>query len=92
MSTTSKRPIVAKLCFHFTPGHSFFICSDTDLASLVKSLGSLNAVGEHATENNVSSHIFPPKKIFGNYLYGFRYRIICQPHPRFSRRHAILAS
>src|SRR6266480_6512254 len=46
MSTTSKRPSVAKLSFHVTPGHSRLIFSDTSLAKALKSLGSSNAPGE----------------------------------------------
>src|SRR5713101_3560645 len=46
-STTSKRPKVAKLFFHFTPGHSLLILLDTSLASFLKSLGSLNASGDN---------------------------------------------
>src|SRR5437016_7759351 len=46
MSTTSKRPSVAKLSFHVTPGHSRLIFSDTSLAKALKSLGSSKACGE----------------------------------------------
>src|SRR5205809_8133479 len=46
MSTTSKRPNVAKLSFHVTPGHSRLIFSDTSLAKALKSLGSSKACGE----------------------------------------------
>ena len=45
MSTTSKRPNVAKLCFQATPLHSFLILEDTASARFLKSLGSANASG-----------------------------------------------
>src|SRR5713226_2353127 len=46
MSTTSKRPSVAKLSFQVTPGHCRLIFCDTSLAKSLKSLGSSNACGE----------------------------------------------
>src|SRR5712692_8522273 len=47
MSTTSKRPKVAKLSFHFMPGHSLLILVDTSAANFLNSLGSRNASGEN---------------------------------------------
>src|SRR5579885_2638103 len=47
MSTTSKRPIVAKLCFQWTPGHSLLIFDETVSANFLKSFGSRNASGEN---------------------------------------------
>src|SRR5207244_9642965 len=47
ISTTSKRPNVAKLCFQVTPLQSFLILEDTASASFLKSLGSANASGEN---------------------------------------------
>src|SRR5712692_708406 len=46
-ASSSKRPRVAKLSFHFTPGHSLLILLDTSLASFLKSLGSPKASGEN---------------------------------------------
>jgi len=47
VSTTSKRPNVAKRCFQVTPLHSFLILEDTASASFLKSLDSANASGEN---------------------------------------------
>src|SRR5712692_8166741 len=46
-SITSKRPRVACLSFHTTPGHSLLIFAVTALASSLNSLGSRNASGEN---------------------------------------------
>src|SRR5712691_7481287 len=47
MSTTSKRPKVAKLSFHFMLGHSLLIFADTASANFLNPLGSRNASGEN---------------------------------------------
>ena len=46
ISTTSKRPRVAKLSLQTTPGHSFLIFAETVLATCLNFLGSANASGE----------------------------------------------
>src|SRR5262245_36899298 len=63
MSITSKRPSVAKLCFHWTAGHSLLIWFDTFSASLPTSLRSLKAVAEkRVTITYVPMEIDLPQK------------------------------
>src|SRR6516162_1739393 len=70
MSTTSKRPKVAKLSFQVTPGHCCLILSATVLARALKSLGSFTASGAmrlRITNVAIGTPPFPERY---NYLRG----------------------